>query len=111
MTKDDHIGTIHLPISQISGQGDDGNVIFLHFVEVNFKRDKITFPFKQATFVVVLYCLLMPMPCVIRSNDSFGTFLGFLPTFGPCFVNFYGSTREFSDLPDEYDELNMGVVS
>ena len=51
------------------------------------------------------------MPCVIRSNNSFGTFLGFLPTFGPCFVNFYGSTREFSDLPDEYDELNMGVVS
>ncbi|XP_065924822.1 myoferlin isoform X7 [Magallana gigas] len=33
---------------------------------------------------------------------------GFLPTFGPSFVNFYGSTREYSDLPDEYDDLNLG---
>ncbi|KAJ8025764.1 Dysferlin [Holothuria leucospilota] len=33
---------------------------------------------------------------------------GFLPTFGPCFVNFYGSTREFSDLPDSFEDLNKG---
>lgn len=38
-------------------------------------------------------------------------FAGFLPTFGPCFVNFYGSTREFTNLPDEHDDLNMGIVS
>ena len=36
---------------------------------------------------------------------------GFLPQFGPCFVNFYGSTREFSNLPDEHDDLNKGIVS
>ena len=23
----------------------------------------------------------------------------------------YGSTREYSDLPDEYDDLNLGIVS
>ncbi|KAL9983681.1 hypothetical protein ACROYT_G005897 [Oculina patagonica] len=34
---------------------------------------------------------------------------GFLPQFGPCFVNFYGSTREFTNLPDEHDDLNKGI--
>lgn len=38
-------------------------------------------------------------------------FSGFLPQFGPCFVNFYGSTREFTNLPDEHDDLNKGIVS
>ncbi|XP_015759463.1 PREDICTED: dysferlin-like [Acropora digitifera] len=33
----------------------------------------------------------------------------FLPSFGPCFVNFYGSTREYSALPNQYDELNLGM--
>ena len=50
-----------------------------------------------------------------RLNDKYGLigffFAGFLPQFGPCFVNFYGSTREFTNLPDEHDDLNKGVVS
>ncbi|XP_055863087.1 myoferlin-like isoform X4 [Biomphalaria glabrata] len=33
---------------------------------------------------------------------------GFLPTFGPCYVNLYGSTREYSDLPNDFEDLNLG---
>ena len=35
---------------------------------------------------------------------------GFPPTFGPCYVNFYGAPREFNDLRDLYEYLNKGVV-
>ncbi|XP_047135991.1 otoferlin isoform X1 [Hydra vulgaris] len=39
------------------------------------------------------------------SNDGAN---GFMPTFGPCWVNLYGSTRDFS-LFDEYNSLNEGL--
>lgn len=57
MSGDDCIGTRYIPMSAISGQGEEG----------------------------------------------------YLPRFGPCFINFYGSTREYSDLMDEYEELNLGT--
>ncbi|XP_072293204.1 myoferlin-like isoform X1 [Eucyclogobius newberryi] len=34
--------------------------------------------------------------------------VGFLPAFGPCYVNLYGSPREFSAFGDPYEELNFG---
>ncbi|XP_066519637.1 myoferlin [Hoplias malabaricus] len=34
--------------------------------------------------------------------------VGFLPAFGPSYVNLYGSPREFSGLPDPYEDLNFG---
>lgn len=44
--------------------------------------------------------------CVITVDDS----LGFLPTFGPCFVNLYGSPREFTTFNDPHEALNLGKV-
>ena len=40
-----------------------------------------------------------------------GPFSGYLPMFGPCFVNFYGAPREYSDLASEFEDLNLGKVS
>ncbi|XP_046857902.1 otoferlin-like isoform X2 [Xenia sp. Carnegie-2017] len=34
--------------------------------------------------------------------------VGFMPTFGPCWVNLYGSTRDYS-LFDEHNDLNNGL--
>ncbi|XP_048456952.1 dysferlin [Rhincodon typus] len=34
--------------------------------------------------------------------------LGYLPSFGPCFVNLYGSPREFTGFPDPYVDMNLG---
>ncbi|XP_029311419.1 LOW QUALITY PROTEIN: myoferlin-like [Cottoperca gobio] len=34
--------------------------------------------------------------------------VGFLPVFGPCYVNLYGSPREFTGMPDPYEDLNYG---
>ncbi|KAM7381891.1 hypothetical protein PAMA_012647 [Pampus argenteus] len=37
-----------------------------------------------------------------------GSEVGFLPVFGPSYINLYGSPREFSGLPDPYEDLNYG---
>ena len=38
-------------------------------------------------------------------------FSGFLPTFGPCWINLYGAPREYSEIPTALDELNSGKVN
>uniref|UniRef100_A0A452SAM8 Dysferlin n=1 Tax=Ursus americanus TaxID=9643 RepID=A0A452SAM8_URSAM len=47
-------------------------------------------------------------PFVLSSGPPLDDHLGFLPTFGPCYVNLYGSPREFTGFPDPYAELNTG---
>uniref|UniRef100_A0A4W4HL56 C2 domain-containing protein n=1 Tax=Electrophorus electricus TaxID=8005 RepID=A0A4W4HL56_ELEEL len=46
--------------------------------------------------------------CDIVSAPPFDDSLGFLPTFGPCYVNMYGSPREFNTFSDPHEALNLG---
>lgn len=43
----------------------------------------------------------------ITTQLKLGIFLGFLPTFGPAWINLYGSPRNHS-LMDDYQEMNEG---
>ncbi|XP_059157039.1 myoferlin-like isoform X3 [Physella acuta] len=47
--------------------------------------------------------VFLPISLISSSGEQ-----GYLPTFGPCYINFYGSTREYSDLPNDYEDLNLG---
>lgn len=47
--------------------------------------------------------LAHPLPYVHVRSPA-----GFLPTFGPAWVNMYGSTRNYT-LMDEHQELNEGL--
>ncbi|XP_059384656.1 dysferlin-like isoform X8 [Carassius carassius] len=42
------------------------------------------------------------------SHDIMDDNIGFLPTFGPCYVNMYGSPREFTAFSDPHEVLNFG---
>ncbi len=42
-----------------------------------------------------------------RKTFLFRLYSGYLPTFGPTFINLYGSPREYSDLPDKFEAMNL----
>ncbi|XP_023819286.1 myoferlin [Oryzias latipes] len=78
LSNDDVIGTTFLNLSQISHSG--GNVEDTQAEACN----------------------------AVSEVGSTAPEVGFLPAFGPCFVNLYGSPREYGDLPDRFEELNFG---
>ncbi|XP_019902368.2 myoferlin isoform X3 [Esox lucius] len=79
LTKNDSIGTTYLNLSQIASSGGE--------IEEKHAGQGL-------------------------SSTNEGTTgeseVGFLPAFGPCYVNLYGSPREFTGLPDPYEDLNYG---
>uniref|UniRef100_A0A8C0R067 Dysferlin n=1 Tax=Canis lupus dingo TaxID=286419 RepID=A0A8C0R067_CANLU len=83
LTHNDIVATTYLSMSKISAPGGEIEGKIPHFV-------------------------LPPGSLHSPLTHSLDDHLGFLPTFGPCFVNLYGSPREFTGFPDPYAELNMG---
>ncbi|XP_019715398.1 myoferlin isoform X2 [Hippocampus comes] len=81
VSKDDAIGTTYLNLSKISSAGG----------ELEDTQDE-----------QVEHCNSLSDSSPATSES------GFLPIFGPCYVNLYGSPREFTGLPDPYEELNLG---
>ncbi|KAG7462453.1 hypothetical protein MATL_G00185020 [Megalops atlanticus] len=79
LTRNDAIGTTYLNLSQIASSGGE-------IADTRFDHGA------------------SPESEVNSGNSE----VGFLPAFGPCYLNLYGSPREFTGLPDPYDELNFG---
>lgn len=48
---------------------------------------------------------------VIVTGETGKSEVGFLPAFGPSYINLYGSPREFTRLIDPYEDLNYGKAS
>uniref|UniRef100_A0A4W3IN78 C2 domain-containing protein n=1 Tax=Callorhinchus milii TaxID=7868 RepID=A0A4W3IN78_CALMI len=79
LTHNDVVGTTYLCMSKISASGGE--------IEGE-RRNKGTH--------------IHACPCSVDDG------LGYLPTFGPCFLNLYGSPREFTGFPDPYVDMNLG---
>ncbi|CAN9499770.1 unnamed protein product [Ophioblennius macclurei] len=78
LTKDDAIGTTYLNLSHMSSSGG----------EIEDERAESS--------------------NVVSEMSAAASEVGFLPAFGPCYLNLYGSPREFTGLPDPYEALNFG---
>ncbi|XP_026170896.1 myoferlin isoform X7 [Mastacembelus armatus] len=79
LTRNDAVGTTYLNLSRIASSGGE--------IEEEHAR-KGEMPSYEA-----------------NTGDSE---VGFLPVFGPSYINLYGSPREFTGLPDPYEDLNFG---
>ena len=61
---------------------------------------------QQAETTVAECCMSFSRLCLLSPSKS--TPSGFLPTFGPCWVNLYGSTRYYQ-LLERHQHLNDGI--
>uniref|UniRef100_A0A8C0VQA2 Myoferlin n=1 Tax=Cyanistes caeruleus TaxID=156563 RepID=A0A8C0VQA2_CYACU len=88
------------------GEADKKNLVD-PFVEVSFAGKKVIWD--RLTKNDVVGTTYLSLSKIASSGGEIEeTEVGFLPTFGPCYLNFYGSPREYTGFPDPYDELNFG---
>uniref|UniRef100_A0A673HSV8 Myoferlin-like n=1 Tax=Sinocyclocheilus rhinocerous TaxID=307959 RepID=A0A673HSV8_9TELE len=115
-------------VKNIFGGTDDKKNLVDPFLEVSFAGKKIVEKNANPEWnqLIHLQSLLQssvshdPSEIIIICSSSGGEIegrvildtteseVGFLPAFGPCYVNLYGSPREFTGLPDPYEDLNYG---
>ncbi|ELW64043.1 Dysferlin [Tupaia chinensis] len=106
LTHNDIVATTYLSMSKISAPGGE--------IEARapfaWGLDKEQYQRMQVALAqLVGEEWLQPHPVTdAQYPTSVDDHLGFLPTFGPCYVNLYGSPREFTGFPDPYAELNTG---
>uniref|UniRef100_A0A672VAD6 Myoferlin n=1 Tax=Strigops habroptila TaxID=2489341 RepID=A0A672VAD6_STRHB len=95
------------------GEADKKNLVD-PFVEVSFAGKKVIYPenrfhMDRLTKNDVVGTTYLSLSKIASSGGEIEEAeVGFLPTFGPCYLNFYGSPREYTGFPDPYDELNFG---
>lgn len=80
LTRNDAVGTTYLNLSKIASSGGD------------FEDSSSGYGASPAS----------------EAENTGESDVGFLPAFGPCYVNLYGSPREFTGFPDPYEDLNYG---
>ncbi|KAK1166436.1 myoferlin isoform X3 [Acipenser oxyrinchus oxyrinchus] len=80
LTRNDAVGTTYLNLSKIASSGGD------------FEDSSSGYGASPAS----------------EAENTGESDVGFLPAFGPCYVNLYGSPREFTGFPDPYEDLNFG---
>uniref|UniRef100_A0A8C7HF93 Myoferlin n=1 Tax=Oncorhynchus kisutch TaxID=8019 RepID=A0A8C7HF93_ONCKI len=103
------------------GEGDKKNLVD-PFLEVSFAGKKLCTKIieknanpewnqlinLQVKFPSMCESIKLTRTCPFITVSSGEAEVGFLPAFGPCYLNLYGSPREFTGLPDPYEELNFG---
>ena len=91
LTENDPVATAEIPISQISAAGNEEESV-----------DSGETNSDGAIDAAIDVAASLP---ALKASGA-----GFLPTFGPTFVNFYGAPREFQYIDSDLEHLNLGNI-
>ena len=111
LTENDPVATAEIPISRISSAGneDDSPESTVPSVDAaSTSNGAASTSGVDGTEISATVDVASALPA-LRPTGA-----GFLPTFGPTFVNFYGAPREFQAIniiDDDLEHLNLGLRS